>query len=170
MRTICAAGGAVLTPLDLYVAGRPPSTEHFLSQRARQAYDDFAMPARLGAFLAIGPLTLLLTLRAPRSLDRRRGRRLDRGRRARPPEGRRRRPLPGEWLAARPGLDRRARSLLLAGLGARLRGGARYGDGRLPLAATPMRRLRHRYLESGTKVSSGTDGGRPLSARKRVVL
>ena len=37
----------MLSPLDLYVARRPPSAEHFLSQRVRQAYDDFAIPARM---------------------------------------------------------------------------------------------------------------------------
>ncbi len=46
MRTVRAAGGTVLTPLDLYVARRPPTTAHFASQRVRQAYDDFAIPAR----------------------------------------------------------------------------------------------------------------------------
>ncbi|HEX9968425.1 MAG TPA: glycosyltransferase family 2 protein, partial [Solirubrobacterales bacterium] len=69
MRTIRAAGGTVKTPLDLYVARRPPSTAHFLSQRVRQAYDDFAIPARMGAWLAIGPW-------AARQVVRRRWRRL----------------------------------------------------------------------------------------------
>lgn len=44
MRTIRAAGGVVLTPLDLYVARRPPSAQHFFSQRVPQAYDDIAIP------------------------------------------------------------------------------------------------------------------------------
>jgi Glycosyl transferase family 2 len=182
MRTIRAAGGTVLTPLDLYVARRPPSTRHFLSQRIRQAYDDFAMPVRLVAFLALGPLAALLSLRGRTSAQ-------DEHRRA----------AAGRWLglaAATPigvaELGRRrsgganrfpfSASLLAPAwiaeralcswlaLGARLRGGARYGDGRLPLAASSMRRLRRRYAESGANVSSGTDGGRPLSARKRVVL
>jgi hypothetical protein len=55
IRTIRAAGGTVLSPLDLYVARRPPSTDHFLSQRVRQAYDDFAIPARMTAWLAVVP-------------------------------------------------------------------------------------------------------------------
>jgi hypothetical protein len=54
-RTIEAAGGRIATPLDLYVRRLPPSTGHFLSQRVRQAYDDLALPARLGTFLAVGP-------------------------------------------------------------------------------------------------------------------
>jgi hypothetical protein len=60
MRTIRAAGGKVLTPLDLYVARRPPDTSHFISQRVRQAYDDFALPARIAAFLALPPLAMEL--------------------------------------------------------------------------------------------------------------
>jgi hypothetical protein len=55
MRTVLAAGGRISTPLDLYVARRPPTTEHFISQRVRQAYDDFAIPARMAATLATGP-------------------------------------------------------------------------------------------------------------------
>lgn len=170
MRTIRAAGGTVLTALDLYVARRPPSTEHFLSQRVRQAYDDFAMPGRLAAFLAVGPLTLLLALRG-------RGRWLggvaatsigfaELGRRR--AGGAERLPASGSLLAPAWVAERAICSWLA--VGARLRGGVRYGDGRLPLAANSIRRLRRRYAESGATVSSGTDGGRPLSARKRVVL
>jgi Glycosyltransferase like family 2 len=55
IRTIRAAGGRVITPLDLYVARRPPSARHFLSQRVRQAYDDFAIPPRMAAWLAVVP-------------------------------------------------------------------------------------------------------------------
>lgn len=45
MRTVRAAGGQVDTALDLYVRRLPPTTHQFLSQRVRQAYDDFAIPA-----------------------------------------------------------------------------------------------------------------------------
>jgi hypothetical protein len=55
IRTIRAAGGTVLSPLDLYVARRPPSPQHFLSQRVRHAYDDFAMPPRMAAWLGVVP-------------------------------------------------------------------------------------------------------------------
>src|SRR3954464_8179082 len=55
MRTLRAAGGTVISPMDLYVARRPPSTEHFLSQRVRQAYDDFAIPPRMATWLAVLP-------------------------------------------------------------------------------------------------------------------
>ncbi len=142
MRTIAAAGGTVATPLDLYVARHPPSTRHFLSQRIRQAYDDFAIPARIGAFLAIGPL-------CASQLRRGRRRRLalaalatigvaERGRRR--AGGAAHFPASGSLLAPAWIAERAVCSWLA--LGAKLRGGVRYGAGRLSRSATPMRRLR----------------------------
>jgi hypothetical protein len=144
MRTIAAAGGIVLTPLDLYVARRPPGIAHFLSQRVRQAYDDFAIPLRLGAFLAVAPVSLALLRRrragplaaaaaaaaAAAELGRRRAGGSDRF------------PTTSSLLAPA-WIAERSISAWLA-VGARLRGGVRYGDGRLVLAANPMRRLRRR--------------------------
>src|SRR5690606_6622159 len=43
-RTIRASGGVVSDRPDIYVARRPPTLRHFLSQRVRQAYDSFAQP------------------------------------------------------------------------------------------------------------------------------
>ncbi len=69
IRTVRAAGGRVCSPLDLYVARLPPSTRHFLSQRVRQAYDDFALPVRLAAALALLPAVVYAILRGrPRLL------------------------------------------------------------------------------------------------------
>jgi hypothetical protein len=59
MRTVHASGGEILTPLDLFVRRLPPTTSHFLSQRVRQAYDDFAIPPRLLVCLAAVPVTVL---------------------------------------------------------------------------------------------------------------
>ncbi|MGW9405754.1 glycosyltransferase [Arthrobacter sp. NPDC055585] len=42
----------------LNVARRPCSARHFWSQRVRQAYDDFAQPARLAAELALLPVLI----------------------------------------------------------------------------------------------------------------
>jgi hypothetical protein len=169
MRTVRAGGGAVLTPLDLYVARRPPTTAHFASQRVRQAYDDFAIPARLGAFLAVAPLTIALA-------RRRRWRRLaglalstagvaEAGRRR--AGGAERFPLSGSLLAPLWVVERSISSWLA--VAARLRGGVRYGDRRLRHAATPMRRLRRRYAESPGSPGP-TAAGTPLSARKPIVL
>jgi hypothetical protein len=168
MRTVRAAGGTVLTPLDLYVARRPPSAGHFASQRVRQAYDDFALPARLGAFLAVLPLAAALVRRG-------RGRWLaaaalasvgvaEAGRRR--AGGAERFPLTGSLLAPA-WIAERSICAWLA-VGARLRGGVRYGDGRLLHSATPLRRLRRRY--AGSAGSSESAGEMPLSARKPIAL
>jgi hypothetical protein len=146
MRTIRAAAGVVATPLDLYVARRPPSASHFRSQRVRQAYDDFAIPARLGFFLTLAPVAIWLAAHRRRRLGacalvaiataevgrRRAG-------------GARHFPLSGSLLAPAWIAERSLCSWIA--LGARLRGGVRYGDGRLKHSATPMRRLRRRYSE-----------------------
>ncbi len=55
MRTVQAMGGRVVSPLDFYVRRLPPPAGHFLSQRVRQAYDDFALPVRMAAELAVLP-------------------------------------------------------------------------------------------------------------------
>ena len=57
MRTVRAAGGRVLRPLDVYVRRRPPTVARFRGQRVRQAYDDFAQPWRLVGFLSVLPST-----------------------------------------------------------------------------------------------------------------
>lgn len=145
MRTIRAAGGRVATPLDLYVPRRPPSAAHFLSQRVRQAYDDFAIPARIGAFLALAPF-------AVHSSRRGRAHRLLVGALAsmviaeigrRRAGGATRFPLSGSLLAPAWVAERSLCSWLA--LGAKLRGGVLYGDGRLRHSATPLRRLRRRH-------------------------
>jgi hypothetical protein len=59
IRTVRAHGGSTVDPLDLYVARVPPSAAHFWGQRTRQAYDDFALPARMALWLAVVPLLAL---------------------------------------------------------------------------------------------------------------
>jgi hypothetical protein len=60
VRTLTAAGGQEKVAFDAYVRRLPPTTRHFWSQRVRQAYDEFARPARMGVFLGILPLLLAL--------------------------------------------------------------------------------------------------------------
>lgn len=165
MRTVRAAGGTIVTPLDLYVARQPPSTAHFCSQRVRQAYDDFAIPARLAAFLAAIPLAAEL-------LRRDRGHWLagaalasvgvaEFGRRR--AGGAARFPFTASLLAP-VWIGERSLCAWLA-VGAKLRGGVRYGDGRLHRSATPMRRLRRRYESMpSSEGSAGAEVGTPLSA------
>jgi hypothetical protein len=145
MRTIHAAGGTVSTALDLYVARQPPSASHFLSQRVRQAYDDFAVPLRMAAFLTLLPLTAGLAWR----------------RRLRPvvlagaasvalaEAGRRRSggasrfPFTSSLLAPAWIAERSVCAWLA--LGSKLAGGVRYGPGRVSLSANSMRHLRRQY-------------------------
>jgi hypothetical protein len=145
IRTVRAAGGTTTSPLDLYVARRPPSTAHFLSQRVRQAYDDFALPLRLTAELALLPFIA-------HSLLRRRPRRIaaagaaiaavaEVGRRR--AGGSRHFPPSASVLAPAWALERSV-SVWLALYARRFRGGVAYGGGRVSLAATPNRRLRRR--------------------------
>jgi hypothetical protein len=168
MRTIRAAGGVVATPLDLYVARRPPGTAHFLSQRVRQAYDDLAMPLRLLVFLGVAPLTALALRRGRASLPvgaaaasigvAEAGRRRAGGGERFPASASL---LAPAWIAER-GL------CSWLAVGARLRGGIRYRGRRLPLAASSSRRLRRRYALSRGLPSSGV--AQPLSASKPAAL
>jgi hypothetical protein len=67
MRTVRAAGGRVDIALGLFVRRLPPETRHFLSQRVRQAYDDFAIPARAATWLCLGPFAGWASRRWPAS-------------------------------------------------------------------------------------------------------
>jgi hypothetical protein len=58
IRTIKAAGGREVRANGVYVGRIPPAARHFLRQRVRQAYDDFAQPLRLAAELSLLPLML----------------------------------------------------------------------------------------------------------------
>ena len=133
VRTAQAGGGRERPVRDLYVRRLPPTTAHFTGQRVRQAYDSFAQPGRLAVELAVLPLALA-GLRRPRRLLAgvgavvglaEAGRRRAGGRAVFGPDAALWAPL---WLAER------AVCSWLA-LGSRLRGGVRYRDGRLSLAA-----------------------------------
>ncbi|MEO7260822.1 MAG: glycosyltransferase family 2 protein, partial [Jatrophihabitantaceae bacterium] len=63
IRTVRAAGGRERLMLDLYVRRLPPSTQHFVRQRVRQAYDSFAQPGRMILELALLPAFVLLARR-----------------------------------------------------------------------------------------------------------
>ena len=148
MRTIRAAGGTLISPLDLYVARRPPSTEHFFSQRVRQAYDDFAVPARMVTWLATlpglgvaarrrrwrAPLAAAVAAVGLAELGRRRS------------YGAQRFPATSSLLAPLWILERAACSWL-AVRNRLVLGGVPYGDTVLPRAASSMRRLRRRFAD-----------------------
>lgn len=146
MRTIRAAGGTVLSPLDLYVARTPPTTAHFLSQRVRQAYDDFAIPLRMVAFLASGPLAIRLLRRGQwRRLLLAAGALVGLAESGRRRAGGAERFPSSASLLAPAWVSERSICAWLA-LGSKLRGGVPYGERRLSHAATSLRRLRRHSL------------------------
>jgi Glycosyltransferase like family 2 len=68
VRTARAHALRVVNAPQLVVLRTPPTSEHFWSQRVRQAYDDFAQPPRLVAELALLPVLLAIVARRPRLL------------------------------------------------------------------------------------------------------
>lgn len=149
VRTVQAAGGRMVTPLDLYVARLPPTTGHFLGQRVRQAYDEFARPSRLAAFLTLVPAAGWATVRgrwaplvaatAATAGLAEIGRRRAGGTAVFPAAASLCAPL---WVAER------AVCAWLA-VASRLRwGGVRYGTSVIPRAATSKRTLRRRHASA----------------------
>lgn len=61
VRTVRAAGGRELRAPGLFVRRLPPRSGHFWSQRTRQAYDEFARPARLITWLSVLPVVAMAT-------------------------------------------------------------------------------------------------------------
>ena len=145
IRTIKAAGGREAAPLDLYVRRLPPGTRHFVGQRVRQAYDEFALPGRLALWLSVVPLIgLALRTRAWRSLmagalasvaAAEAGRRRGGGQRYFPPAA---------SLCAPGWLLERGSCMWLAVIQRAVRGGVRYRDGVIDRAATPETELERR--------------------------
>ena len=145
VRTIEAAGGRQIAPLDLFVERRPPPARHFLSQRVRQAYDEWARPAHFIAQLALLPFALLLiwfggpiialALATCAIVAAEAGRRTAKGRTAFPLTSALWAPA---WLAER------AVTSWLALATRVLLGGVRYRTTRLAQAATPLPVLKQR--------------------------
>jgi HSP20 family molecular chaperone IbpA len=141
MRTVDAIGGTCRRLPDVFVAREPPTTRHFFSQRVRQAYDEFARPARLVVWLSVLPAAMLAARRRPGALVAAAatcvaaaefGRRRHRGRSHFPWTSSL---LAPAWL-----LERAVCSWLA--LAARARGGVQYHGARMRRAATPAHRLR----------------------------
>jgi hypothetical protein len=149
-RTLRAAGGRERIVPDLYVPRLPPTTDHFLGQRVRQAYDDLAQPARLATEAALAPAVLVLAALSRRPATRRPARRglalLTAASVGLAELGRRR--AGGAEVYPRDAalwaplwLGERAVCIWLALLH-RARGGVPYGGQRIRLAAHSVRRLR----------------------------
>ena len=144
VRTVVATGAEVRDAPGVYVRRKAPTTRHFWHQRIRQAYDDFAQPARLLAELALLPALLATMARRPRLLLAEvlavvalaeRGRRKAGGAAVF-------RPWAACWAPA--WMVERSGCVWLA-VAARVRGGVRYGDRRVPVAAHSLRTLRRRH-------------------------
>ena len=142
LRTAEVRGARIVSPLDLYVARRPPTTTHFLSQRIRQAYDDFAIPPRMTLWLSLVPLGIA----AARRRDPR-GPLIAAGAASALAEFGRRRAggaaifSPVSSLMAPLWVAERAVTSWLA-VGQRFTGGCRYAGTLIPRAASSRRRLR----------------------------
>ncbi len=166
MRTIAAAGGIVLSPLDLYVRRLPPTTSHYLGQRVRQAFDDLGVPPRLAAFLAIAPALLVGALRG-------RGREAaaalaaasiglaEAGRRR--ASGRRRYPLSSALLAPLWVAERALTSWLAVASRLRL-GGIRYAGRIVPRGVNSPRALRRRLASVELPAPGGPEADRLVGA------
>jgi len=149
VRTVRAVGGREAVPLDLFIVRRPSGTAHFASQRVRQAYDEWARPARLAAQLMLLPAAMVMVRKSPwllleaaagavvaAEIGRRRGG----GRRVFPSTSALWAPA---WLAER------AVTSWLA-LGTRLLlGGVRYRGTRLTNAATALKTLEAKSKAAG---------------------
>jgi len=165
-RELQRRGGEVAVDLRLVVDRVPPSPEHFLGQRVRQAYDEMARPAHLVAQLALLPVAVVGGRRAVALLAvgsvalAEVGRRRADGRSSFPASSSLWAPL---WVGER------AITSWLA-LGSRLRGGVRYRDGRLRVAAGPppprRRTLRRRAVRGEAPTgATGVEPAAPVAPR-----
>jgi hypothetical protein len=149
VRTVQAHGGRELAAFDLFVARRPPSLSQFANQRVRQAYDEFARPARLVFQLSWLPLQLALLLRKPAALlplyaaitaSAEAGRRRAGGSRVFPASASLAAPL---WFIER------SVCAWLAVTSRAMNGGVRYRGGVIAVAANSPAVLRGRISQSG---------------------
>jgi hypothetical protein len=165
VRTVLAAGGREAVLLDAFVARRPSTARHFLSQRVRQAYDELARPGRLAWQLAVLPAAVVATrLVGPSALAAgavviaglaELGRQRANGTRVFPASTPFFAPL---WVAER------AICSWLA-IGARVvLGGIPYRDTVLRHAATPMRVLRSRHAPTTSPAAPTSQESRRRSA------
>ena len=142
MRTVEAAGGVVRHEPGCLVGRLPPTTSHFLGQRVRQAYDEWARPARMVTGLALLPSVAWLATRrrlAPLAVGTAATVAIAEAGRRRA-GGRSRFPATSSLLAPAWVAERAVCSWLA--LARRATGGCPYAGTRFVRAATPTRRLR----------------------------
>ena len=156
MRTVEAAGGVVRHLPGCLVRRLPPTTSHFVHQRVRQAYDEWARPARMVAGLGLLPSVAWMAARrrlaplavgtagtvAIAEVGRRRA------------GGRARFPATSSLLAPAWVAERAVCSWLA--LARRATGGCPYAGQRFLRAATPVRTLRKAVTVSDGHMSVRT--------------
>jgi hypothetical protein len=147
IRTIRAMGGTEARLDDVFVRREPPQLAHFLSQRVRQAYDDFAQPPRLALELLLLPAIVFCARRPARLFC------LSFGSIALAEIGRRRRSgtqvfPPSSALWAPLWVAERAICVWFA-VAARARGGVRYGGTRMLRAAHSQPHLTRQEANGG---------------------
>jgi hypothetical protein len=62
VRRLAAQGAEVFSANDVFIQRQPPPFSAWLSERPRQADDDFSMPVKSAFFFALIPMTLLLAM------------------------------------------------------------------------------------------------------------
>ncbi|MFZ3452205.1 glycosyltransferase [Arthrobacter sp. 7Tela_A1] len=166
IRTVRSAGGREVVARSLFVPRKSCAAGHFLRQRVRQAYDDFAQPARLALELSLLPGVLLgcrrwpllpLAAAAAAAGLAEAGRRRAGGTRVFPASS-------ALWAPA--WLLERSVSIWVA-LGFRLAGGIPYAGERITTAAHSRRILRRRFAP-GQGVRSGRGGAGNSAAPVRL--
>lgn len=168
LRTVRAAGGTEIRADNLFVGRIPPPVRHFLRQRIRQAYDDFAQPWRLLLELSLLPALILLVRRYGAAASvvaaaavvglAELGRRRRGGREAFPASAALWAPV---WVAERS-------VTVWAALGLRLTRGVPYAGSRLAKAGNSSRALRHRHAAARRGRSGGPcrAPGAPIRSRR----
>lgn len=150
-RTVRLAGGRVIVAHDVLVPRIPPTFRHFLGQRVRQAYDDFAQPARVAIELALLPLAVTaIARRAWRALALMALASIavaETGRR----RGAARAAVPASAPAWAPAWAAERAVAVWIAVAYRLRGGMPYAGRRIYAAATPQSLLRRRLATRGTR-------------------
>lgn len=169
IRTIRAAGGRETIAPGLFVPRRPPRARHFLKQRIRQAYDDFAQPGRLAVELALLP-ALAAALILPAKMRRVVLPVLAGTAVAAAEVGRRRHggtavfPAATAWFAPLWALERAA--CIWLALGFRCGGGVPYAGARLATAANSEPALRRRH--AGKLVGQRRHAQQPQATTRRT--
>lgn len=147
IRTVRAVGGVCAARPDIFVRRLPPTTGHFVGQRVRQAYDEFARPWRLAAFLAVAPTAIVTARRRPFALALVAAGTVAIGEAGRRSNGGRTHfPVSTSWFTPLWLLERAV--CAWAALWMRARGGVVYHGRRLPRAANAPGDLRRRVGSS----------------------